>query len=327
MITSIEYCQNADISLLNDALLRVISSNAQSILILGSDNDEWGEAHDLWLNSRTLKDYSLPIFGGVFPYLLYEGKTYSNGTLIIGLSVKSDILIIENMSTSAEWHDTLDAFKISHDTQSTLLTFVDGLANNIERITEDVYQYWGASTTTVGCGAGSLDFIQKPCIISPQGLLRDATLIAVVNKECGLGVNHGWETFAGPFLVTQGDNNSICTLNYMPALEVYKKTIEENSDVRFANQAFFDIAKTFPFGIASIDGDLLVRDPVSLQGDSLVCVGEVPQNSSVYLLRGKPELLVESAGDAISSAIDSLHSKTPLVNTEPSVALIFDCID
>lgn len=321
MITSIEFIDNAHVSALNQALYNVVASNANGILILACDKDEWGPAQNNWLTSDDVKAYSLPIFGGVFPFVLYQGASFEHGTLIIGLTFRPEIHIAKNISASSDWSKALESYTVTYGHPYTQLIFVDGLAKNIERVSEQIYSLLGEAATTVGCGAGSLDFQQKPCIISSNGLLSDVVLIAAIDTKCGLGVNHGWEIFAGPFLVSRADKNCISTLNYQPALDIYQDTIETNSHYRFGDLPFFEVAKTFPFGISSIDGELLVRDPIATKETSLLCVGEVPQNSCVYLLKGKPESLIESAGEAVNTAIGSFST-----NKDASVAIIFDCI-
>jgi hypothetical protein len=321
MISAIKYIKNADIQALDEALSFVAASNASSVLIFGCDKDNWGTAHDSWLRSAKVQTYSMPIFGGVFPYVLHKGSSHENGTLVIGLNHTPPIHIIKNMSANTEWNTELAVFSKTLGMPTTLLTFIDGLSENIERITEHLYSVLGESVKTIGCGAGSLDFEPKPCVISSEGLLQDVTLIAAIDKECSMGVTHGWEILAGPFLVTQAEKNSIVTLNYQPALDIYQQAIEARSNVEFSQAPFFEISKTFPFGISSIDGELLVRDPIAVNDKTILCVGEVPQNSSVYLLRGKPELLIASAGEAAKKAMEARQDET-----SPSTAIIIDCI-
>lgn len=328
MITDIAYCSSAQIEDLNVALAKVASSCARSILMLACDKDDWGHEHHSWLQSEQVHQHKVPIFGGVFPYLLYQGKKLKHGSLIIGLSCETDIHIAKQISTSEAWTDDLEKFSLPVHTQLNLIVIADGLAKNIERVSEEMYQLFGARATTVGCGAGSLDFVQKPCVISLEGLLEDAVLIGAITELCGLGVGHGWEAFSTPLLVTESNKNCICSLNYQPAFDVYKDTIEGHSDFRFDEQTFFEIAKTYPFGISSIDGELLVRDPIAINNNKgLLCVGEVPQNTTVYLLQGKPELLIASAGLATKLALNEYSSiSTHSINHAPSFALIFDCI-
>jgi len=258
---------------------------------------------------------------------MHQGNTFKSGTLIIGLAHYAHIHIVENMTSSNTWAQGLQNFKLPQDKPVSLLTFVDGLAKNIERVTEEMYQLFGTSTTTIGCGAGSLDLIQKPCIISPQGLLEDATIIAAIESHCGVGVDHGWEILSNPLLVTEASRNCVSALNYQPALDVYVDIIESNNDFCFSEQSFFEFARTYPLGISSIDGELLVRDPIAISKQKgLLCVGEVPPNSTVFLLQGKPELLIAAAGNATKIAVDDFIS-TPRPNvTQLESALIFDCI-
>jgi hypothetical protein len=113
------------------------------------------------------------------------------------------------------------------------------------------------------------------------------------------------------------------TLNYQPAFDVYRTSVEAASGLRFAEHDFFPIAKTYPFGIERLDGDLLVRDPIRVENRSLVCVGEVPENAMVYILKGQAVRLVDSAGAAASEARASYNTRH--ADGSPS-AVVFDCI-
>lgn len=316
-ITSAIYIDNADINNLTTTLNSLTASGARAALVFGSDQDAWGEQHSNWL--QTL---SVPVCGGVFPHVLYKGHAYQKGTVVVGLDSPMSLYVLNDISERQDWQDEFEALVPNSMTGATVVTFVDGLAKNIERLIEELYaQIGSAAATSIGCGAGSLNLMQKPCVITPAGLLCDAAIVAVMPYPCHLGVDHGWEVCAGPFLVTEAEANCIHTLNYQAAGKVYQNTIESLGDFRFNEHSFFEIAKTHPFGISSVDGELLVRDPIAQQGQSLICVGEVPQNATVYLLQGKPESLIASAGAAANKAVMDVQP-----GADFSAAIIFDCI-
>lgn len=61
---------------------------------------------------------------------------------------------------------------------------------------------------------------------------------------------------------------------------------------------FFDIAKSFPFGLNTITDEKVVRDPIVLDGSSLVCVGNVPEDSYIDILFGESDALIKAARHA-----------------------------
>jgi hypothetical protein len=132
-------------------------------------------------------------------------------------------------------------------------------------------------------------------------------------------IAHGWNIFQGPFLISDAQSHEVKSINYRPAYDFYSQIIEQESDYRFKDNDFFDIAKHFPLGIKDINNDLIVRDPILVNNNHIQCVGNVPINSMVYLLEGDIDTLVESAEKAAVSLFDS-------ANTKASATMVFDCI-
>jgi len=316
--TKLTLCDEPTTAGLKKALQDTLMAGTKGLLILASEADQWvPDKVDALLTS-----IDTPIFGGVFPYLVFEGKQLKHGTLVIGLNVAPEVVLIEKLSQSeaaieAQLEDNNEVIrKAKH-----LITIVDGLTENIERLTEGLYAITGQNSTTLGCGAGSLDFVQRPCLFTNKGMIGDAALVAAILTPFRLGLSHGWEVLEGPYLVTKSTGNVLETLNYSPAFDVYQEHVEKSSGLKFSEHDFFEIAKTYPLGIESLDGDILVRDPIVLEDKSLVCVGEVPENSMVYLLKGTADNLVSAAGGAAKIAYDASGATDDGVSV-----LLFDCI-
>ncbi|MGL1957736.1 MAG: FIST C-terminal domain-containing protein [Colwellia sp.] len=120
---------------------------------------------------------------------------------------------------------------------------------------------------------------------------------------------------------------SVESLNYIPAFDVYKETVENLSDYRFDKKEFFDIAKHFPLGIEGIGAEILVRDPILTLNNNLQCVGNVSVNSMVHILHGKTESLIASAKNAaIKASKTSENEENKQAEQSISAAIVFDCI-
>lgn len=316
IVCRVSLCREPSLQDLTLAHAECVSAGAQSVLVLACEDNglhlsEWNQ----WLRSLTL-----PVFGGVFPQLIYADELLSRGVVLVGLATDVRVHSLPlTKGLQADWHQRLRDFQLGSSANQTIMVMVDGLASHIETLLEAIYSTATPGSQALGCGAGSLRLTPTPCLFTQAGVLADAAVIAVMPVACQLGVSHGWEVFAGPFLVTHAEGNRVHTLNYKPALKVYRAEIERNSHRRFANSEFLDIAKTHPFGIINVDGELLVRDPIAQHGDSLICVGEVPANAMVYLLKGVPEQLIASAAAAAKTAAAGSAGEQPL-------ALLFDCI-
>ncbi len=295
----------------------VKSDEIVSVMLLLADRNTFSH-QELTEFTRCYK----PIFGGIFPQVVFESKNYDSGLLLIGLTEEVEIKIIENLSCPTTDFETQHDFKIVDDGYKTMLVFVDGFSKRIGSFIESLFNIYGIELNFIGGGAGSLTMIQKPCIFTNNGLLKDAAVMAVLKSNSGIGVKHGWEVLAGPFKVSHSEGNTILKLENKSAFDIYKQVIEDDLGKAFDCDNFFEIAKAYPFGISKIGTEKIVRDPILKQDDgSLVCVGEVPQNAFVHILKGKPENLVRASHSAYEEAKANLKSS----NSTGDIFLI-DCI-
>lgn len=275
-----------------------LAAGAQALMVLAADANNCEDAAlDPWL-----KACPVPVFGGVFPQLIHNGLNHEHGFIIGGLSEAVEVFNVPGLSDSTpDFYDTLDALFGNKTEPATIAMFVDGMASGISMWLDCVYDVLGSKPVYFGGGAGSLSFVQKPCLFSNQGMLTDHAQIAVLRSHFSLSVEHGWEKFAGPFVATSSKRNIVSTLDFKPAFETYRELVETDSGQIFNESNFFDIAKGYPFGMGKADGSIVVRDPITRDGNDMVCVGEVPINSVLYLLKGKPENLIAAAAKCASN--------------------------
>lgn len=298
-------------------------SGASALLILSCEENQY-PADGL---SALLKSCPLTIFGGIYPMITFKQELLKQGAIIIGFANDFHLTLfksIQALTDEEKLEQTITSTLDSHlafAEQDNFLMFYDGLINNVENFVDCFFECLDHRINIAGGGAGYLDFIQRPCVFTNQGVFADAILLVSLPKKIQIGVGHGWKIFKGPFLVSEAEGQTVQSLNYQPAYELYKTTIEEQSSYTFTGHDFFDVAKNFPLGIEDINSNLIVRDPIVTQNNHLHCVGNVPINSMVYLLEGATETLVESAEQAAISAFSQQGEEL----TNP-VALVFDCI-
>ena len=234
----------------------------------------------------------------------------------------AQVHLIPNLSDPDAAYDlSLEAIDLPSDIR-TMLVLVDGLSTRISDLINEMFTIYGLDFNYIGGGAGSLSFQQKPCLFTNEGLIQDSAVLAMLTSDSGVGVGHGWTDVAGPFHVTQSRRNVIQTLDWKPAFEVYKEVVESHGGGHFTDDNFFDLAKSYPFGIIKLGSEKIVRDPMQKGPDgSLVCVGEVPERSFVHILTGDVESLVGAAGTALKLGTDSLHN-----DSETRTLILMDCI-
>ena len=192
-----------------------------------------------------------------------------------------------------------------------------GVSEYLELINDQL----GAQYSFIGGGAGSLTLVQQPCLMTREGVFQDAALGCLLKQKVRLGIRHGWQRLAGPFLVTEAEGNNVKKLNWRPALDVYREVVEDDANVRLGIDNFFEHAKGYPFGMIREQEEDIVRDPISTNEDGvLLCVGEVPENSAVYILKGRSTQLIDAARQAFEDCQGG--EKT----TTEDHLLVVDCI-
>jgi hypothetical protein len=334
------FCWHTDSTSLADleqGIFLALKSNAKSLLILSCNQNNYPEEH---VNDLLLQ-LPIPVCGGIYPLVIHQKKVIEQGALIIGfeseLSVANftdidaikDECELENYLSDNRYRDT-----IAHN---SFLMFYDCLVNSTEEFLDSLFELLDHEITIAGGGAGNLDFIQYPCIFTNQGLLVDTIQLVGLPHTLNIGVAHGWETFEGPFLVSEAEGQIVSSLNYRPAFDTYKQIIESASDYRFDTLKFFEIAKHFPLGIEDINHDLVVRDPIITFNNQLKCLGHIPVNSMVYLLKGDVNTLVDSARKAAITSLNTNNTTEKIANNisqkalsdnnhEFSNTMVFDCI-
>lgn len=307
-----------------NALGRLLEATAErdgvgSILVLACDANGF-TPHEV---DPLLQRLKVPVFGGIFPEILHDREHLSTGTLVIGLAQEACVEVIPGLGD-----DDVDFEQIIDDKLSgcprtrTMFVFVDGFGKRIAALIESLFTFFGLEPNYIGGGAGSLSFVQGPCLFTNQGLVFDCAVLALSDIQSGVGVNHGWTEVSGPYQVTRSSGNTIEALDSMPALDVYRTVVEERTGRSLTAEGFFELAKGFPFGISKLGTEKIVRDPIAMGDDgSLVCVGDVPQGSFVHILSGEANDLIEAARKALE-----LGTKAFTGPREPELILFIDCI-
>lgn len=289
----------------------------ETVMLLIGEEDQ---SVDLPKLISDLNEAGIDFFGGLFPAVIFGGEMSKRGAVVAKLPLYAKPLVINDLDRESVDLAAVDYFIRCNPVQCTAVVFVDGLAENINGFLSGLYNKLADSVSYIGGGAGSLNFEQKPCLFTNDGLVQNAAVITMLGVGSKLGVYHGWKKLAGPLVATKTVHNTIYELNWQNAFDVYKKIVEADCGALLGRENFFDIAKGYPFGMIKDYAERIVRDPIAvgLQGE-LICVGAVPENSVIDILKGEPASLIKAAGQA---ALESNCAQGDQVVGQ----LIFDCI-
>lgn len=305
---------------LADSLARLDADAAvEGILVFACDGNGF-RPEDV---DPVLRAVRKPLFGGVFPQIVHGSEHLLRGTVAVGLKVRPALAVVHGVSRPEQDFDEvlLGAFPgAASDVARTMFVFVDGFASRVSALIDALFNTFGLEVNYIGGGAGSLSLVPGPCVITPEGLVQDAAVVALLDVPSGVGVAHGWHAVSDAFKVTESEGNVIHSLDWRPALEVYREVVEAHANDRLDAGDFFRLAKAYPFGITKLGNEMVVRDPLMPRGDGLVCVGEVPQGSFVRVLHGDEQSLLGAASHAREMAAAAMGARP--VNAQ----FFIDCI-
>ncbi|MFC1653187.1 FIST N-terminal domain-containing protein [Planctomycetota bacterium] len=219
------------------ALFNQMSDDSQvkSILVLACDDNGYTpETLD-----PILAKLSKPVFGGIFPEIIAGHEKLSTGCIVAGLHHDASVQVIPGLSDSRVDYESLIDDTQQQSDPRTLFICVDGFGERIGTLIYDLFNVYGLEFNYIGGGAGSLSFERKPCVFTPEGLLEDAAVLAMLALDSGVGVSHGWSDVAGPFKVTESEGNVIKTLDWKPAFRLYREVVEAHASQQFTDDNFF----------------------------------------------------------------------------------------
>ncbi|MFX1276781.1 MAG: FIST signal transduction protein [Promethearchaeota archaeon] len=269
-----------------------------------------------------LLDISIPIFGGIFPSIIYNSEVLENGTIISGLSSKPNIQLIPNLSSDTlDYDDVLEKAFPEVSNGKTMVVIVDGMSKRVNTLLESLFIVFGLELKYFGGGAGSLDLIMKPCLFTNEGLMQDCAILALIDKECGVGVRHGMKSIDGSYKITEAKGNTIYSLNWEPAFSFYKNIIEKHPKYDHKDKGFYGVDTHFALGINRLDAEKIVLEPLGVyEKNELLFSPEIKEGEFVDILRTTPESSIKAAKNAFEVAKKMYKGKNPYKTT-----ICFEC--
>ncbi|RXJ65636.1 hypothetical protein CRV08_14805 [Halarcobacter ebronensis] len=280
--------------------------NAEYLLLVGENTD---------FDIELLKESNINFKGAIVPQIVYEDFNSDSGIVACELTEDSDTIFIEDITN-------IDLKKEDFTQYDSVILVVDGLSKHLTTFLESIFHLLPIDCEIVGGGAGKMTLKQEPVIFSKDGILQDAAILIAGKQVISVGVENGWEYLEGPFIVTSAEKNLLKSLNFSNAFDVYKSIVEESSGLKFNEEQFFNIAKSYPLGIIRFNKEIVVRDAIGLdENGNIILIGDIEQNSTINFLTGKKDKLINSSSFAIKNALKKIKDKDNIKNI-----IIFDCI-
>ena len=275
-----------------------------------------GEKERVPVLQKACGGLGIPLFGTVFPALVKDDAFVSNGLWLlcfdkmpkawlyadIPLAPAENEAFVERIA--ADFSEFLDASPDGEDV--TLLMFFDALLPNIGTMLEGLYARLADRVNYLGSNPGSETFMPMPCLFDGAGSVNDGLLALMLPGHRGGILEHGYNVPEKIIHATSTDGNCIANIDWKPAFDVYREFVQSQYGVEVTQGNFYSNAVHFPFGILLANHTVLVRIPVVLRDDgSLLCIGQVPPNSVLTLLRA-PEINSAHTVEAIHRGLAGL---------------------
>ena len=238
-------------------------------------------------------DLQIPLVGGIFPALVHEGSFHADGLWLLRLDVMPFYLLLPDLPQDADQAERQMEELAQHITANlgaqddvTLFMLFDAMVPNIGSLLDDLYLYLANRVHYAGANAGSETFLPMPCLFDGQRLVSNGVLLMLLPGHRGAILEHGYHAPGQTVYATSTQGNCITQIDWRPAFEVYQELVQSQYGVQITPDNFYEHAVHFPFGIVRANHHVVVRIPVMLKEDgSLFCVGEVPANSLLTLLK------------------------------------------
>jgi hypothetical protein len=312
--------RNGSIAGLQRAVERLAKAGAGAVQILASTGNRW-DVRDLDIALRNL---SVPAFGGLFPGLIHEGCRLDEGTLVIGHPGSASVVVLEEEQyDSAATVDLLAALSAS----PSLAIYADA-TTDMSALAASVFEALGGTPSVYGGGAGCLDFVRRPVVITPEGLRQGASVLAALGLRAHVGLGHGWSPIGESMVITESVGPRVISLDWRPAVQSYLEVVGHHGGQHRLEAEFAAFAPRYPFILDGLAGEGVVRDPLrTTEEGHILFAGDMPAHATVRVATGDEKSMRQAASaarrDAMSLREAALAAEQPMA---AQVGLTIDCI-
>ncbi|WP_165873599.1 FIST signal transduction protein [Parasulfuritortus cantonensis] len=239
----------------------------------------------------------IALVGAVFPALLGDAGFADRGIWLVRLDPMPPAFLVTDLdhdpgAAAAGVAAAVSALTAGRDADADpamLFMLFDGMLPTVGSILNGVYNHLGSRVHYAGVNAGSETFQPMPCLFDSDRCVGNAVLGLLLPAATAYVVGHGYPVARSLMNATSAQGNRIDRIDGRPAFDVYRDVMRSEFGIELDHANFYDYAAHFPFGLVTAI-DVLVRIPVAFNDDgSLFCVGEVPPNAKLRLLRA-PDL-------------------------------------
>ena len=185
----------------------------------------------------------------------------------------------------------------------------DGLIPQSSQLLTGLQHKLGSSFPLAGASASDNLAFQKTFVYFNREVLNNAACGILLGGKFsfGLGVKHGWQPLGKPHIVTRSNGNVVYEIDGAPASRMYEDYFA--CDLNKLRQELKRISILYPIGIyLPGEYEYLLRNILSVENNgSLVCQGDIAQDSQIRLMIGTKESCLSSTQQAIEEVKKGLR--------------------
>lgn len=267
---------------------------------------------------KLFNDRDQMLLGAIFPALITDTGFSTSGASFLCFPRQlchflTDDLDIDSADAASRIANILVEQTASQERQENQQLFLvfDSMLSNTGSILAHLFDHLNHRFVYSGVNAGSETFQAMPCLFDNHRLVSNGVIGLVLDGSMQFALQHSYPVSKPLMRASSTSGNRIDKIDGLPAMSVYQRVIASEFGITLTPENFYDYAVHYPFGLVGTL-EILVRIPVAFSDDgSIFCVGEVPANSMLRLL--KAPMLADS--NCVSKLVELIgHDReTPLL--------------
>lgn len=208
------------------------------------------------------------------------------------------------------------------DKHAVCILMGDGLSPAFEKLVLEVRKAPRLKHPIVGGGAGDDGKFVGTAVgvnheVFPGGML---SVQVTSHNAWGVGVAHGLSPASPRFTVTRAEGNVVMEIDERPALDIYRE-YAKGRGLDFESLDLPQFLVENELGVLLFEDVVRVRAPLRVEDNgALFAAGEVPEGSTVCIVRGAEEDIIDAARVAAEDAKDGLGG------VQAAGILVFSCV-
>ncbi|MFA5997033.1 MAG: FIST N-terminal domain-containing protein [Candidatus Paceibacterota bacterium] len=203
------------------------------------------------------------------------------------------------------------------------MIFSDGLKVNGTALVRGIAEVLGENIQITGGLAGDGSSF-KETLVGVDGIPTSGKIVLVgfygTDLKVGYGSFGGWDPFGPERLITRSKDNVLYELDNKPALELYKRYLGDRAKDLPASGLFFPLSMRITDKSGRTTEVIRTCLAINENEQSITFAGDMPEGSSVRLMKVGFESLIDGAEDA---ARESIGVST---ETKPDLAILVSCV-